>query len=210
MRATSALALLIVPCHCRYMLTRPGTLIIAALIVAALAFYSLKGGFSQKEQSPAAVVQDTTNKLKIEILKTPTTASEFDLKDPAGKQISLSELAGKVVFLNFWATWCLPCIEEMPAMEKLHQKLEKDGLVILAVNFQEGPERVKEFFTKHNLTFTALLDRDGKVSEAYQAWALPVSVLINKRGEIAGRAMGVKDWYSDEALELFRKLLAEE
>ena len=180
------------------------------MIVAALAFYGLKDDFSRKEQSPAAVVQDRTNTLKLEIPKAPTLAPEFELKDPAGKQLSLRELRGKVVFLNFWATWCAPCIEEMPAMEKLHQELEKDGLVILAVNFQESPERVKEFFTKHNLTFTALLDRDGKVSELYQAWALPVSVVINKDGKIAARAMGSKDWYSDEALQFFRKLLAQE
>ncbi|MGH7846586.1 MAG: TlpA disulfide reductase family protein, partial [Candidatus Binatia bacterium] len=125
-------------------------------------------------------------------------------------RVRLRDLRGKVVFLNFWATWCPPCIEEMPAMEKLHQDLEKDGLVILAVNFQEGPERVREFFTKHHLTFTALLDRNGKISELYQAWALPVSVIINKHGEIAARAIGSKDWYSDEALQLFRKLLAQE
>jgi peroxiredoxin len=187
-----------------------GAFFVAAVIVAAVAFYVLNGDFFRKEQSPAAIVQDGANKLKVEIPKTLTTAPEFELKDPTGKQLSLRELRGKVVFLNFWATWCVPCIEEMPAMEKLYRELKKDGLVILAVNFQEGPERVKEFFSKHNLTFTALLDRDGKVSELYQAWALPVSVVINKRGEIAARAVGAKDWYSDEALRFFRKLLAEE
>jgi peroxiredoxin len=187
-----------------------GAFLVAAMIVVAVAFYGLKGDFSQKEQSPAAVVQDSTNKLKLEIPKTRTVAPEFTLRDPAGKQVSLSKLRGKVAFLNFWATWCPPCIEEMPAMEKLHQELEKDGLVILAVNFQEGPERVQEFFKEHKLTFTALLDRDGKVFELYQAWALPVSVVINKRGEIAARAMGSKDWYSDEALHYFQQLLAEE
>ncbi|MGH7796248.1 MAG: TlpA family protein disulfide reductase [Candidatus Binatia bacterium] len=180
------------------------------MIVAALAFYSLRDGPSQNEQLPAAVVEGSMNKLRLEILKTPTPAPEFVLKDPAGNQINLPELRGKVVFLNFWATWCLPCLEEMPALEKLHQELQKDGLVIFAVNFQEGPERVKEFLTKHNLTFTALLDRDGKVAERYQAWALPASVIINKRGEIVARAMGSKDWYSKEALQYFQQLLAQE
>jgi peroxiredoxin len=69
---------------------------------------------------------------------------------------------------------------------------------------------VKEFLTKHNLTFTALLDHDGKVAERYQAWALPVSVIINKRGEIVARAMGSKDWDSKESLQYFRQLLAAE
>ena len=95
-------------------------------------------------------------------------------------------------------------------MERVHQELQKDGLVILAVNFQEGPERVQEFLAKHNLTFTALLDRDGKVSELYQAWALPVSVIINKHGELAARAIGSKDWHSAEAREFFKQFLTEE
>jgi peroxiredoxin len=192
------------------MLIRAGSFFIAAMIVAALVFYGLKGKFSQTEQSSAVIVQDSTNKLRLEIPEKTTVAPEFELKDPAGKQLRLNELRGKVVFLNFWATWCPPCIEEMPAMEKLHHKLEEDGLVILAINFQEGPERVKEFFAENNFTFKTLLDHDGKVAELYQAWALPVSVIINKRGEIAARAMGIKDWSSDEALEFFRKLLAEE
>jgi peroxiredoxin len=192
------------------MFIRIAPFFIAAMLIAGVALYHLKGGFSQKEQSPAVVVTGNTNALKLEIPKTPTAAPAFELKDPAGKQLSLKELTGKVVFLNFWATWCPPCIEEMPAMEKLHQELEKDGLVILAINFQESPERVQTFLTDHKLTFAALLDTDGKVSELYQAWALPVSVVINKRGEIAARAMGSKDWYSDEALKFFRKLLAEE
>jgi len=192
-------------------LIRAGLLLTAAIVVAALAFYGLRGDFSQNEQPPvAAVVRGGENKLRLEILKTPTPAPEFVLKDTAGNQINLLQLRGRVVFVNFWATWCLPCIEEMPAMEKLHQELQKDGLVILAVNFQEGPERIKEFLAKHNLTFTALLDHDGKVAERYQAWALPVSVIINKRGEIVARAMGSKDWHSDEALRYFRQLLAEE
>jgi len=190
-------------------LIRAGLLLTAAIVVAGLAFYGLRGDFSQNEQAPS-VVQGGENKLRLEILKTPTPAPEFVLKDTAGNQINLLQLRGRVVFVNFWATWCLPCIEEMPAMEKLHQELQKDGLVILAVNFQEGPERIKEFLAKHNLTFTALLDHDGKVAERYQAWALPVSVIINKRGEIVARAMGSKDWHSDEALRYFRQLLAEE
>jgi thiol-disulfide isomerase/thioredoxin len=180
------------------------------MIVAVLVFYGLKGDFSRKEQSPTVAVERDTKKLRLDIPKTPTAAPNFELKDPAGQPLSLSELKGKVVFVNFWATWCLPCIEEMPAMEKLHQELQKEGLVILAVNFQEGPARVKEFLTEHNLTFMALLDRDGKVAERYLAWALPVSVIINKRGEIVARAMGSKDWDSKESLQYFRQLLAQE
>ncbi|HEX2227610.1 MAG TPA: TlpA disulfide reductase family protein [Candidatus Binatia bacterium] len=127
-----------------------GAFLVALMLVAALALYGLKDDFRQKEQSPAAVVQDSSKKLKLEIPKTLIPAPEFELTDPAGKQVRLRELRGKILFLNFWATCCLPCIEEMPAMEKLHHELEKEGLVILAVNFQEDPERVKEFLTKRS------------------------------------------------------------
>jgi peroxiredoxin len=187
-----------------------GSIVLGVMIIAVLVFYNLKGGLSQQEQSSVTVIEDSTKKLRLEFPKTPAAAPNFELKDPAGKPLSLKDFRGKVVFLNFWATWCPPCIEEMPAMEKLHQELEKDGLVMLAVNFQEGPERVKEFFTQHNLTFTPLLDRDGKVTEQYQAWGLPVSVVINKRGQIAARATGSKDWHSDEARQFFKKLLADD
>jgi peroxiredoxin len=187
-----------------------GSIVLGVMIIAVLVFYNLKGGLSQQEQSSVTVIEDSTNKLRLEFPKTPAAAPNFELKDPAGKPLNVKDFRGKVVFLNFWATWCPPCIEEMPAMEKLHQELEKDGLVMLAVNFQEGPERVKEFFTQHNLTFTPLLDRDGKVTEQYQAWGLPVSVVINKRGQIAARATGSKDWHSDEARQFFKKLLADD
>ena len=68
-------------------------------------------------------------------IQTGAAAPDFTLEDPAGRQMSLKELRGKVVFLNFWATWCPPCIQEMPTMEKLHQEMEKAGLVILAIDF---------------------------------------------------------------------------
>jgi peroxiredoxin len=183
-------------------------LVITAVVVAGVIF--LKADFSREEKGPVPVGETRAKKLGVETPERKTAAPDFTLKDHAGKQFALKEVRGKVVFLNFWATWCPPCIEEMPAIEKLHRDLEKEGLVILAVNFQESPERVRDFFREHNLTFTALLDRDGKVFELYQAWALPVSIVINKRGEIVGRAMGSKDWYSEEAVQLFQKLVAEE
>lgn len=183
-------------------------LAITVLVVAGVIF--LKGDFSQDKQGPVPVGETRAKKLGVETPERKTAAPDFTLKDHAGKQITLKELRGKVVFLNFWATWCPPCIEEMPSIEKLHRYLEKKGVVILAVNYQESPQRVGEFFRQHNLTFTALLDRDGRVLELYQAWGLPVSVVINKRGEIVARAMGSKDWYSEEVLQLFHRLVAEE
>ena len=89
-------------------------------------------------------------------------------------------------------------------------EVAKRGAGHLSHKFSGEAGAGKRVLTKHNLTFTALLDHEGKVAERYQAWALPVSVIINKRGEIVARAMGSKDWHSDEALRYFRQLLAEE
>ena len=156
---------------------------LVVVTIAVIGFLVLRGVLFQNDQRAVTVPDNSLKKLGIETPEKKTAAPDFTLEDPAGRQMSLKELRGKVVFLNFWATWCPPCIQEMPTMEKLHQEMEKAGLVILAIDFQESPEEVKEFFRRHNLTFTALLDRDGKVTELYQAWGLPMSAIVNKRGE---------------------------
>jgi len=187
-----------------------GALLVVAMVAGAVAFFSLKGDFIEKESKPATIAESNAKKLGIERPERTKTAPDFALDDLTGKRVTLKQQRGKVVFLNFWATWCAPCIQEMPTMEKLHQDLGKDGLVILAINFQETPNQVKEFFREHNLTFTALLDRDGKVFELYQAWALPMSAIVNKRGELVGKVMGYRDWHGEEARQLFQELLAAE
>jgi peroxiredoxin len=187
-----------------------GVFLVVVIVAGAIAFLSLKANFVGRGDKPATIAESNAKKLGIERPERTTTAPDFVLNDLTGKRVILKEQRGKVVFLNFWATWCSPCIREMPTMEKLHQDLGKHGLVILAINFQETPKQVKEFFREHNFTFTALLDRDGKVFELYQAWALPMSAIVNKRGELVGKVMGYRDWHGEEARQLFQELLAEE
>jgi cytochrome c biogenesis protein CcmG/thiol:disulfide interchange protein DsbE len=187
-----------------------GAFLVVAMVAGAIAFHSLKGNSIGTKVKPATIAESNAKKLGIERPERTTTAPDFALDDLAGKQVTLKEQRGKVVFLNFWATWCAPCIQEMPTMEKLHQDFGKDGLVILAINFQEPPNQVKEFFREHNFIFTALLDRDGKVFELYQAWGLPMSTIVNKRGELVGKVAGYRDWHGEEARQLFQQLLAEE
>ena len=187
-----------------------GAFLVVAIVAGAIAFLSLRSNLTGKKVKPASIAESNAKKLGIERPERTTAAPDFALDDLTGKRVTLKEQRGKVVFLNFWATWCAPCIREMPMMEKLHKDLGKDGLVVLAINFQETPNQVKEFFREHNLTFTALLDRDGKVFELYQAWALPMSAIVNKRGELVGKVMGYRDWHGEEARQLFQGLLAEE
>jgi peroxiredoxin len=178
------------------------------LVLCLVAFVSIAESFFHKSK-PHAAGEDLFKKLKIERPETKILAPDFTLDDPSGKQVSLSTLRGKVIFLNFWATWCPPCVQEMPTMEKLHQELGPKGLMVLAIDYREDAKDVKEFFKRHKLTFTALLDFDAKVAESYQAWGLPMTVIVNKRGEIVGKVRGSREWYSKEAIEFFEQLLAE-
>ena len=92
-------------------------------------------------------------------------------------------------------------------MEELHKKFGNQGLVILAINFREGPEEIKASFKQHNLTLKTLLDEEGETFELYEAWSLPVTYLIDKNGEIVGRVIGYRDWHSAQARAFFRQLL---
>jgi peroxiredoxin len=134
-------------------------------------------------------------------------APDFRLADPEGRHMSLRDHRGKVVLLNFWATWCLPCRAEMPEMEKLYQEFKGQGFVILAVDLRESPAQVRAFAKELKLTFPLLIDEDTKVVQAYAVRALPVTYLIDRKGLMVGRAIGPRDWHSAEARALIRHLL---
>ncbi len=138
-------------------------------------------------------------------------APDFTLKDLNGKKHSLSEYRGQVVLLNFWATWCGPCVHEMPSMESLSQKLKEDDFVILAVSLDRGNlGRVKEFVKKHHLSFPVLLSPDGKIQKLYPTSAIPVSLLINKDGTIHSCIGGSQKWDSQEAVNYIKGALDEQ
>ena len=135
-------------------------------------------------------------------------AQDFTLPDLEGRQVSLQHYRGQVVFLNFWATWCIPCREEMPAMEQLHQTFQPQGLAILAVNLKESPDKVKAFFDQYRLSYTALLDESGSVFRDYQVMGLPTTYLIGREGTLLARGVGGRDWTRTEGKDLIRALLA--
>ena len=113
-----------------------------------------------------------------------TTAEDFQLTDLAGKQQSLSQYRGKVVLVNFWATWCKPCTTEMPAMQAMYDKLRDRGFVVLAVNELEDEAKVREHIQQHGHTFPVLLDQDNKVANQFGVFGLPVSVFIDEKGVV--------------------------
>ena len=131
----------------------------------------------------------------------PTEAIDFTLKDIDNKKVSLRNYRGKIVMLNFWATWCTPCRIEMPSMEKLHRQFKDRGLVVLAVASGENAESVSTFVKEHKITFSALLDSDQEVTDDYKVWALPTTYFINAEGKIIGKVNGSRDWSAEEATQ---------
>ena len=142
--------------------------------------------------------------LKIPHLSRPV---EIQLKDVFGNTVSLSDFRGKVVFLNFWATWCPACVIEMPAMEKLHRRFKDRDFVMVAINLQETTAQIKSFFDKYKLSFIALLDSSGEVGSWFGVEALPMTFILDKQGRIIGSALGPRAWDSQASIALFDYLI---
>ena len=135
-------------------------------------------------------------------------APDFQLKDTKGNKVSLSDLRGKVVVVNFWATWCPPCIEEMPSMERLNEVIAGDDFVMLAINTEEnGPSIVPAFLEKTPYTFPILYDNKGVVQKRYGVFKFPESFIINKDGTVAEKIIGPLDWSSLKTITYFKGLI---
>ncbi len=136
-------------------------------------------------------------------------APDFVLAAPNGDELRLSDFLGQPVLLNFWATFCLPCREEMPALQRLWNEYSKDGLVVLAVAADRGnPAQVTSFIESGDFRFPVLLDTDGEVRRQYEVQVLPTTYLIGADGRFTGRMIGPRDWSSAGYRQLIRTLLA--
>ena len=143
----------------------------------------------------------------LEAMKDHAPTPDFTLPNPDGKKVSLKDFRGKLVFLNFWATWCVPCREEMPAMEKLYQEFKDRNFVILAVNVKDRKQDAVNFAKELKLTYPIVIDPDAQVGLLYGAWGLPTTYLIGPKGEGLARAWGPAEWYSPTARNLIKDLL---
>ena len=144
---------------------------------------------------------------------TPLVAApDFTLPDMDGEPYALQDFRGKVVLINFWATWCPPCRKEMPALEALYKKLGDESFTVLAVNQWEDPDHVFAYTGELNVfpTFQILFDPESAISEKYSVKGLPTSFLIDKKGRLAYRAVGGRAFDHPEVERLIRTLLAEQ
>jgi peroxiredoxin len=141
--------------------------------VASLVVFVLAGvGFSQAWSMGS----------RVPVVGTPV--EDFQLTDLNGNEQRLSQYRGKIVLLNFWATWCKPCTTEMPAMQATYDKLRDKGFVVLAINELEDDSKVREHITTYKHTFPVLMDRSNEVANQFGVFGLPVSVFIDEKGVV--------------------------
>ena len=134
-------------------------------------------------------------------------APDFTLKDLRGNTFTLSALKGKVVLLNFWATWCPPCIAEMPQLNKLHKKLGPRGLHVVAVSTDNSIGYPRDFVSKNGIGFTVLYDENRTVTRSYKVFSMPTTFLIDKNGIIIEKFFGDYEWADSVMVNKIEKLL---
>ncbi len=152
--------------------------------------------------------EDLFSKAGIQIIKSGKEAPNFSLEDLKGKKSELKHFKGKVVFLNFWATWCGPCKEEMPSMEALYNQFKEKDFVFLAISVDyEGVKPVKEYIEKQRYTFPVLIDPKCETLDLFEVKGIPTTFLIDKKGIVIGRAIGPKDWKRPEVISIVNLLV---
>ena len=133
-------------------------------------------------------------------------APEFTLADMDGETFTLSSTRGKWVFLHFWASWCGPCREEMPAIRNMAEKLDKDKLEIVLINTAENEDTIFSFLAEIGMDMNSLMDADGQVTEKYKPRGLPTTMLVDPDGNLQYQAIGGREWQQATYTDFLRKL----
>ncbi len=136
-------------------------------------------------------------------------APDFTCSDQSGKQQRLSALRGKVVLVNFWATWCSPCREELPSLQVLQKKFPSNDFVILALSVDDSWEPINRFMAQHQFTIPVYADFDKKISIRYGTVMYPETYLVDKQGRVAYKVVGAIDWTTSEMLKFLNVLILE-
>jgi peroxiredoxin len=177
------------------------TMIVKRILLLALICLVLCGCDKEAENPVTSLFENTGGLIG-------QAAPELMLRDLDGQLQQLSQFEGKVVLLNFWATWCPPCREEMPSMQALQQRFGDQGLVVLAVNTEEnGALAVAAFLEKYSYSFPILLDPEAEAQNAYGVFRFPESFIIDRNGVIVDKVIGARDWMGGSTYKLIEFLL---
>ncbi len=163
------------------------------LINGGIYDYSLSPTETKKTIQESLPVNNKSLEMGVHVGK---KAPDFQLQTLAGKEINLSDMKGKKVILNFWATWCPPCKAEMPHMQEFYQVQKGNNVEILAVNLttaEKDSNNIGQFVNDYGLTFPILLDSNGEIGDTYQAFTIPTSYIIDSKGTIRKRIIGPMD-----------------
>ncbi|HWR58137.1 MAG TPA: TlpA disulfide reductase family protein [Thermodesulfovibrionales bacterium] len=137
-------------------------------------------------------------------------APDFTITDAAGKTLSLAELKGTVVFINFWATWCPPCKEEMPSIQSLYSRFKDDGgFRMVTILYKDDYDKAMAYQKENNFGLPVWLDNKEKTAKAYGVTGVPETYIVDKKGILRQKVIGPADWTSPEAISLISKLLKE-
>jgi len=140
------------------------------------------------------------------IIENRIVAKNFILEDQDEKLVELSDFKGKVVIVNFWATWCPPCRKEMPSMQRAWEILEKEDIKMLAINVGEDSDAIFAFTAIYPVEFPLLMDKDSSVYNEWKIRGLPSTYIIDPEGKIAYKVIGSREWDAPELLEQIRAL----
>jgi len=137
------------------------------------------------------------------------TTPDFQLMDLEGRRIQLSAYRGKIVVLNFWATWCAPCVEEMPSLNRFQETFAPQGVVVLAVSVDEDEQALKKFAADYQLKMIIARDPDRRVSAGYQTFKYPETFVLDRQGRLVRKLIGAADWANPRITSFFQPLVSQ-
>jgi cytochrome c biogenesis protein CcmG/thiol:disulfide interchange protein DsbE len=143
----------------------------------------------------------------VRIITVGDTAPDFQVRTENGMSITPTQFGGKVLILNFWATWCPPCIEEIPSLEALHKMFKDSGVVVLGVSVDKNEAKYKNFLKRFNVTFATSRDPEAKIPVSYGTWRYPETYVINQQGKVVQKIISNANFTDESMIRFIKSLL---
>ena len=181
------------------------TVLLLMLVFLVVLFSACSNTSDAPVKEPVENTEETVEPTDREEMEEIMYAPEFELMDLEGNMVKLSDLRGTNLIINFWATWCPYCVDEMPDLQKLHDKYKDDDFMVIAINVREKESKAREYLEENNIEIPVLLDSEGTASYNYGANSIPLSVAVNKNGIIVTGKLGMMTY--DEMESMYKMIL---